>query len=127
MKKVFFGMGEKAGFNVFLESSILLKTQTYSAFSNTAIAEKCMLKKQKIMKNCGLVLNMAKDVFCFGGLLRFWFVVVGCVVVVFLCILEVSIVFWFVFCVFGNVANVLRMFFFFLILGAFWGGLFLFI
>ena len=62
VKKVFFGMVEKVGLLiVFLESCVLLKTLFVVFSANTAIAEKrCMLEKQKFMKNSGLFLNMAR-------------------------------------------------------------------
>ena len=94
--------------NCVVEKLCFSENTIFMVFSeNTAVAIQNLYveKNRKFMKNCGLFLNMVK---CF------WLVFLG------------FLVLWLVFCVFGNVAKVLKMFFpsFFEFL---WGGLFLLI
>ena len=79
LKKVFFDMGEKVGFtNCVFEKLCSSENTIFIVFSakHGSCNRNCMLKKQKIMKNCGLFLNMAKGMFClfiFQVLMLLWF------------------------------------------------------
>ena len=85
-------MGEKVGFtnSVFekLCSSENAILRVFSAKHSSCSKKLYVEKKRKFMKNCGLLLNMAK----------------GC----FLVCLSGFNVFWFVLCVFSKVAKVLK-------------------
>ena len=98
LKEVFFDMGEKLGFaNCVVEKLCSSEKPILWCFQqNTAVAIRKLYveKNRKCMKNRGLFLNMAK--WCFGGLF-----------------FEGLMVLWFVFCVSGIVAKVLKMLVFF--------------
>ena len=80
-----FGMGKKvAATNCVFQKLCSAENTVLLCFQQAQQLQQimCMLNKQKIYENIGLLFNMAKGVFSLGVLLLVWRVVVGCVVFV---------------------------------------------
>ena len=92
------------GKRCFAENTIFI---VLSAKHSNCRKHVCWTKAENQRKR--VFLKMAKRCFCFGVLLHFWFVLVGCVV--FVCSPDFGVLNGFVVCfgVFGKVANMLKM------------------